>query len=93
LHWFAKLAVVFLITSLSVLVLFPDVLSALELSVPKALVGSVLAGASLLNTSNGRRYSLMGILAFCFPLSVFLYFFSPMLRFWTYSNRVSLPRL
>ena len=68
LHWFAKLAVVFLITSLSVLVLFPDVLSALEISIPKTLVGSVLAGASLLNTSNGRRYSLMGIL-----LSAFLF--------------------
>ncbi len=51
----------FLITSLSVLVLFPDILSALEISIPKTLVGSVLAGASLLNTSNGRRYSLMGI--------------------------------
>ena len=61
---------VFFIISLSVLVLFPDVLSALEISVPgpKALVGSVLAGASLLNTSQ----FLDGDLAFCFPFSVFL---------------------
>ena len=66
LHWFAKLSVVFLVTHLSILLLFPEVLSALEISVPKAILGSVLAGASLINSSNGRRYSLMGILLSAF---------------------------
>ncbi len=41
------------------------VLSALEITIPKS-VSSVLAGACLLNTTNGRRYSLMGPLLFSY---------------------------
>ena len=71
LTWYAKLTVVFLVTLISILVMFPDVLAALDISIPKTVVGSVLAGASLLNTTNGRRYSLMG---FCLSAFVFLSF-------------------
>ena len=76
LTWYAKLTVVFLITLISILVMFPDVLSALDISIPKTVVGSVLAGASLLNTTNDPRYSLMGSVS---PL-LFSYLFVISLR-------------
>ncbi len=54
LTWYAKLTVVFLVTLISITVMFRDVLSDLDISVPKTVVGSVFAGACLLNTTNGR---------------------------------------